>query len=104
MAKKLILAASPTFKARVAIPVAGEQSVPVEFTFKHRAKDDFSAWLKDLSGTDDIDLIKDVASAWDLEDEFNADNLRALTQAHGGAARAIVEKYISEQTGAKLGN
>ena len=36
---KFKLVAEPTFKATVNIPVAGGDSEPVEFTFKHRTKD-----------------------------------------------------------------
>lgn len=104
MAKKLILAASPTFKAKVAIPIPGAAPVLVEFTFKHRPKDEFVSWGQNLSGVEDVDLVKDVASGWDLDDEFNDANITALTQTYGGSARAILDKYFAEQTGAKLGN
>lgn len=104
MAKKLVLAASPTFKSKVAIPIPGASPVLVEFTFRHRAKDDFFSWAQNLAGVEDVDLVKDIASGWDLDDEFNDANILALTQTYGGSARAILDKYFSEQTGAKLGN
>jgi hypothetical protein len=53
---------------------------------------------------EDVDLVKDVASGWDLDDEFNDANITALTQTYCGSARAILDKYFAEQTGAKLGN
>jgi len=104
MAKKLILAASPTFKSKVAIPIPGGSPVLVEFIFKHRSKDDFFNWAQNLAGVEDVELVKDVASGWDLDDEFNDANITALTQTYGGSARAILDKYFAEQTGAKLGN
>lgn len=105
MAKnKLVLVASPTFKATVQIPRPGADPAPVEFVFKHRNKDDFLEWIKSAGNTDDVDLILEMASGWDLDDAFTVENVRLMTQSFGGAARAIANKYTSEQTGAKLGN
>lgn len=105
MAKsKLILVANPTFKARVAIPVAGAAAVPVEFTFKHRPKDAFQAWVKEIGDKEDTDLILEVASGWDLEEPFDAEHVELMTQSYIGSARAVIETYIAQQTAAKLGN
>jgi hypothetical protein len=105
MAKiKLVLTANPTFKAKVMIPVAGAPAVPVEFTFKHRSKEAFSDWLKNISDKEDPDLVLEVASGWELEDAFDRDNIALMCENYMGAARALIEKYISEQTAAKLGN
>jgi len=73
-------------------------------TIKHRNKDDFQDWVKELGEKDDVDLILEVASAWELAEPFDRDSLDTLTQDHMGSARAVLEKYISEQTNAKLGN
>ena len=105
MARKFTLVASPTFKAKVMIPVAGSQPAPIEFIFKHRDTDVFKEWMDNLKGsTDDVELIKDIASGWDLDDPFDDENILMLTQNYMGSARAVVEKYIAENTGAKLGN
>ena len=105
MAKiKLVLTANPTFKAKVMIPVAGGLPTPVEFTFKHRSKDAFSEWVKSLTDKDDADLIMEVASGWELDDAFERENIELLCQNYLGASRAVIEKYIGEQTAAKLGN
>ena len=105
MAKiKLVLTASPTFKAKVNIPIAGAPAVPVEFTFKHRSKEAFAEWVKGISEKEDADLLMEVASGWELEDAFDKDNIALMCENYMGAARAVIEKYISEQTAAKLGN
>jgi hypothetical protein len=46
----------------------------------------------------------DVASGWELEDPFDQDHVALLTQNYLGAARVIIEKYLSELTAARLGN
>jgi Phage tail assembly chaperone len=105
MAKaKLVLTASPTFKAKVAIPVPGNSPTLVEFTFKGRTKDQFKEFIDALRDRDDVDVVLDVASGWELEDAFDREAIEQLTQNYIGSARAIIEKYLSELTQARLGN
>ncbi|HEV2612542.1 MAG TPA: phage tail assembly chaperone [Noviherbaspirillum sp.] len=105
MAKpKLVLTAAPTFKSKVAIPVPGGQPAVVEFTMKGRTKDEFKEFINALAGRDDIDVLMDIISGWDLEDAFNRDAVEKMDQIYIGAARAIIERYIAELTAARLGN
>ena len=101
---KLTLTASPTFLAKVSIPVPGGKASPVEFKFKARAKDEFKSFLESLSDMEDVDAIMEIAMGWELDDAFNEDNVEKLVQNYVGSARAILEKYISENSGARLGN
>jgi hypothetical protein len=105
MAKpKFSLTANPTFKALVDVPVPGGKSAAVEFTFKSRTRDDFRLFIDGLGDRLDVDVIMDMASGWDLEDPFDQANVELLTQNYLGAARAVIEKYLSELTAARLGN
>ncbi len=101
---KLALTPSPTFTAKVQIPVPGSKSVPVEFKFKGRTKDAFKELLETMADRDDVEAIMEVATGWDLEDAFSADNVEMLTQNYIGSAKAILETYISEQAAARSGN
>ena len=103
MAKKLILAASPTFKSKWQSPFQADRpclwnspSKPAEGRPVHVGAK-FGRHGRCGSG-------QDVASGWDLDDEFNDANITALTQTYCGSARAILDRYFAEQTGAKLGN
>lgn len=105
MAKtKFVLTASPTFKAKVGIPIPGGSPEIVEFTFKHRTKEAYLEWAKDMAEKEDADLILEVASGWELEDPFDRESLEKLTQNYIGSGRAVLETYINQQTNAKLGN
>lgn len=105
MAKpKFSLTASPTFKAKVAIPVPGGESADVEFVFKGRTREAFKEFIESIKDRDDAEVIMDIASGWDLTDAFDKQNVELLTQNYLGAARAIIEKYLSELTQARLGN
>ena len=101
---KLSLAAAPTFQAKVSIPVPGGKPVSISFTFKGRSKDEFKEYMETLAELSDVEAIMDTASGWDLEDAFGEENVAKLLQAYIGAAKAIFEKYISEISGARLGN
>lgn len=105
MAKpKFTLALKPTFTAKVDIPIPGQVAAPVEFTFKARTKDEFKELVDGIAGRDDVEIIMDIASGWELEDAFDAKNVALLLQNYMGAASAIIGKYFSELTQARLGN
>lgn len=111
MAKqKLVLTANPTFKAIVGIPVPGqENNSPVEFVFKHRMKSDLQEWrdamLEEMkvSGVS-ADHVMSMASGWDLEEAFSAENVQLLLETYPGSGLAIYVKYNNELQDAKLGN
>lgn len=106
MAKpKFNLSASPTFKAKVLVPIAGAKPAEIEVTFKHRTRDAFKEFVESLADrNDDVDVILDIASGWDLDDAFDKDSLEELTQNHIGSARAIIEAYMGELTSARVKN
>lgn len=100
---KLTLNPNPTFKAKVGIPVPGsDEPAEVEFTFKHRTKDELDAWMKESA--EDLQKVMEMASGWDLSDKFNEANVQKLLQNYFGAAAAIVTGYLSELMKAKKGN
>ena len=101
---KLTLTVAPTFLAKVAIPVPGAKPAQVEFKFKARTKDEFKEFIEGMGETEDVDAILDMATGWELDDAFNKDNVEKLVQNYIGSARAILEKYITENSGARLGN
>lgn len=108
MAKaKLTLSLSPTFKSKVAIPVPGSKPVEVEFTFKGRSKSEFKELWEKMAGgqfSEDTDAIMEIASGWELEEPFDLENVLLLTETYMGAAKAIINKYLEEVPGIRLGN
>lgn len=104
MAKKFSLTAAPTFKHKVEIPVPGARAVPVEFIFKHKTRDEFKEFIDGITGREDVDVILEIASGWDLDEDFDDTSIDALTQNYIGSARAVIEAYINNLTAAKAGN
>ena len=99
---KLTLAANPTFTATVNIPLAGGEAAEVVFTFKHRTRDALAEWVK--VEQKDVDAILDASTAWDLTDEFNAENVEKLCQNYMGTLTAFMKTYIGELTAQKQKN
>lgn len=104
MATKFTLAIAPTFKAKVDIPVPGGRPSPIEFTFKHKTRDDFKEFIDGLQGREDIEVLQEILSGWALDDAFTEENLDTLVQNYPASARAITEVYITESITAKRGN
>lgn len=101
---KLKLQPEPTFKAKVAIPVAGADGVDVEFTFRHRTREELQKFISASGDREDVDTILEMASGWELSDAFTKDNLGLLVQNYIAAPRAVFDKYVDELVKARAKN
>lgn len=105
MLKPFSLDIEPTFTKRVPIPVPGKKPHEVEFTFKHRNQEALRAFLEGLPQMEsDTDAVMEVACGWELQDAWERDNVHKLVTNYLGAAKAILDVYIHENSGARLGN
>lgn len=104
MAAILKLVANPTFKSKVGIPVAGGETVDVEFTFKHRTRTDLVPFVQPEKDRDDLDMMMECVIGWDLAEEFNRQNASIFLENYGGAAYAIYLRYLEELTGQRSKN
>ena len=50
------------------------------------------------------DILNSIAVGWDLEDEFNAENLQLLCSRYPGVHQSAWEKYDARIRGNRLGN
>ncbi len=101
---KLQLKPNPTFRAKVAIPVPGGEPVEVEFTFRHRTRDDLQKFIDDGDKIEAADRILAMAEAWELSDPFTRDNVALLAQNYISAPMAIFETYLDELVKARRKN
>jgi hypothetical protein len=101
---KLKLKPAPTFKAKVAIPVPGAEATEVEFTFKHRTRDELKAFTDSMGEREDLDQVLAMVEGWELSDEFNRENVAQLVANYFAAPRAIFFAYLEELTQAKEKN
>ncbi len=93
---RLALNAAPTFTAKVGIPVAGAEPVPVAFTFRHRTRSALDEFIKTRADKADTDTFLDMVIGWDLEDEFNRENVERLLENYIGTALAAYRVYVDE--------
>lgn len=96
--------ANPTFKAKVGIPVAGGEPVIVEFTFKHRTKDALDEFCKTRTDKSDAESILDMATEWEQDEDFNAENIEVMCQNYIASPIEIYRAYLAELNKAKVKN
>lgn len=101
---KLTLNPDPTFNAKVEIHVPGKEPAEVVFTFKHRDRDELKAFAEAMKDMKDVDVIMNMAIAWDLTDPFTPDSIALLVKKYFTAAAATFNAYLRELTGAKEKN
>lgn len=101
---KFKLDVAPTFKAAVEVPVHGGESASVVLEFKHRTKDDLTAWLAGAKERNDVDALTGCIVGWDLDEPFNPESVALLVQNYAGAAPVIVERYLVELIQARRKN
>lgn len=96
---KFKLQPDPTFNQNVGIPVHGKGTMDVSFTFKHRTREEFSEFTANTKDIGDVDYILAVATGWDLDQEFNRENINTLVQNYMGAPGAVAVVYTQEILG-----
>jgi hypothetical protein len=101
---KLTINASPTFKAKVGIPIPGADPVEVEFTFKHRTKDQLNDFIKTRADKTDAQSLMDMVSAWDFAEELTIESAHTMLQNYMGAAVEVYRTYVRELAEAKVKN
>lgn len=100
----LKLKADPTFKQKVAIPVAGKEPVLIEFEFKHRTRDELAKFVDTGTERTDVDSVLEMIVGWEFTDKLNRDNVERLVQNYAGSVSAIAQAYYRELIGRRLGN
>jgi hypothetical protein len=98
---KLTLNPSPTFKAKVDIPVPGSADVSVEFVFKYRDREESAKFREEFANADDVDLIMAVCTGWELDDEFSKENVEKLCRCYPLVGVRLIAAYFAELMGVR---
>ncbi len=127
MAKKFSIKRDPTSTTDVFLPSPGQEPVKVNFTFKwmdrkslvafnaERFKfgEDFSKKYEEKASSEElaqfaidfeVPQLKSIIAGWDIEEEFNDENLRALVESGSELPAAIVRGYLAAYEKAREGN
>lgn len=104
MAKfKLSLTALPDFKLPVKFKLANDQDVEVIFTVKHKKTSE----LQELLSKENLstkELIMTIASDWDLEEEYNEDNVNEFSDLFPASTVALTTAYMQALAGQRVKN
>lgn len=127
MAKKFSIKRDPTFTTTVNLPAPGQDPVPVSFTFKwmdreslakfHDERVKFAKEVMEMAAASkpgpeiakyaigfEVPQLKSLIVGWDIEEEFNDENLRALVESGSELPAAIVNGYLAAYDKAREGN
>lgn len=97
---------SPTFWAKVLIPIAGaEKSAEIECEFAHMSRDEYASFANAAPDRSDIDTTMILLRGWRGPDaEFSRESVGKLLQNYHGASFAIAEKFSGELGKLRSGN
>ncbi len=103
----LKLQPNPTFKAKVGIPVPG-QDKPAEIVceFAHMDRVEFAAFAapEASASRSDAESLQRILRGWEgVDAPFSAEAVTTLCQQYHGAAYAISSAFVAELTKARLG-
>jgi hypothetical protein len=60
--------------------------------------------VESIKKMEDVEAILACACGWDLEEPFDEEHVKQMTELYLGSPRAVLSKYFSELTQARLGN
>lgn len=104
----LKLQPAPTFKAKVIIPIPGQDTgVQVVCEFRHMTRDAFEAFSASeaVAARTDVESLLALLVGWEgIDAAFGPDAVALLVQQYHGAAYAIVSAYAAELTKARSKN
>lgn len=124
---KFKIAQAATFLGAVMIPVVGQESVKVDFTFKYRNRVELAALFDEwnqrrkegqerfgekptvseivaIDTENQMQQIKDLVVGWEFDDKFDDESIKALVTSCHGTTEAVVDAYQAAFTKARTGN
>lgn len=104
MAKfKLKIAPMPDFKLPVKFKLPNGEEATIVFTVKHKKSTEIQE-LYQRETMRDAEFITEIATGWDLEEEFNEENAAALVEYYPAAALSLMGSYLGALAGQRVKN
>lgn len=104
MAKfKLTLGPLPDFILPVKFVMPNGEEYTIRFKVKHRSSEEIQEIYAREKVTD-AQFITELATGWDLEEEFNEENIETLIRYYPGVALALTQNYIKALAGQRAKN
>jgi hypothetical protein len=104
MAKfKLVLGALPDFKLPIEFVMINGEKATITFTAKHRKSKDIQEILQ-RDSMSEAEFIKELCVAWDLEEEFNDENIEELCGLFPSSVLSLTNEYMKALAGQRTKN
>ena len=103
----LKLTPNPNFEATVEIHVPGAGKIKVPFVFNYKDKDEYAAFTKEASDEKkaELEILLEIVKEWkNCDVPYSTEALGMMLKKYHNAGTAIFAAYVSELTGARLGN
>lgn len=105
MAKmKITLGKLPDFKLPVEFILPNGDVGEITFTVRHVSVDEFQKMYSSDEVIRDHELIMNLASGWNLSEEFNEENAKELVSHYPAAALALASQYMRALAGQRVKN
>lgn len=105
MAKfKLTLGALPNFKLPVKFTMPNGEEAKIVFTVKHVKANEIQDLYASENAISDVEMITKLAVGWDLEEEFNEENVKELISYFPASALALTGTYLAALAGQRVKN
>lgn len=105
MAKmKLTLGALPDFKLPVKFTLPNGEEETIIFTVRHKKASEIQEQYTADKPVSDVEMITFLASGWNLDDEFNDENVKQLLDYYPATAIALTGAYMRALAGQRVKN
>ena len=103
MAKmKVTLGKLPNFKLPVDYVMPNGEEARIVFTVKHRKTSEIQSMYDSNEPVSDHEMITALAVGWDLEEEFNKENIEELLDLFPGIALSLTGHYMRALAGQRV--
>lgn len=99
---KLTLGRLADFQLPVEFSMPNGETASITFKVRHMKASEVQEMYSSESVTSDSDLIMNIATGWNLEDEFNAENAKELIDLFPGVAVALAGAYLGALAGQRV--
>lgn len=101
---KITLGRLPDFKMPVKMQLQNGETGEICYTVRHLKASELQDMIQQEKPVSDVEFIKAIASGWDLEEEFNDENIAELLSLFPMAAASMMEAYTAAMIGARAKN
>lgn len=101
--KVQLSAALPDFKLPVKFNTPSGEEAEITFNAKHKPTSEITEMLK-TPGITNQEVVSGFTNGWDLEDEFNVENVKRLVDIYPAVVVALTHEYMLAMAGNRTKN